>query len=399
VNFAALLFACALSLAMSSLGRGHKPDQHTAKDANNPLWKLDLRSVGFTKFVPKGEQWGLHFKPNSLCFSDRSVLIATFITREDATTLARRDQPGEILPLRLHGIFLDAKVGSVRNTREWSITRPRGGIVAVDGGDFAVLSPATIALYSRDLSLLKELSLTAEQQSKLWDFHSSPTGKTILAEYHYPEAAFQWIDLNSLQAQPIWHDDTLASISISDNALASTWAPYIKSKGVTIHEVLIRGRDGAERIFCRDVAGEEAGCALPQFLSNDLLALWGPHGFSVVAVVGRDSVPILTESFRDEWLGHPIFPSVDGKRFAVALLAYKGGSEILDIDPHVVLKRIVVYDVQNRQAVYTFDAKIQKIKDVAGVALSPDGSQLAILSDGVLEVFRLPSERTDSIGP
>jgi hypothetical protein len=118
-----------------------------------------------------------------------------------------------------------------------------------------------------------------------------------------------------------------------------------------------------------------------------------------VAVVGRDSVPILTESFRDEWLGHPIFPSVDGKRFAVALLAYKGGSEILDIDPHVVLKRIVVYDVQNRQAVYTFDAKIQKIKDVAGVALSPDGSQLAILSDGVLEVFRLPSERTDSIGP
>jgi len=54
-----------------------------------------------------------------------------------------------------------------------------------------------------------------------------------------------------------------------------------------------------------------------------------------------------------------------------------------------VLKRILIYDLPNRQVVYTLDAKGQKIKDVSGVALSPDGSLLAILTDGVVQVYRV----------
>jgi len=52
----------------------------------------------------------------------------------------------------------------------------------------------------------------------------------------------------------------------------------------------------------------------------------------------------------------------------------------------------MVYDVNTRQWDYTIGAKSQSIKDLAGLALSPDGSSLALISDdGKLRLYRLPS--------
>ncbi|HEV2177250.1 MAG TPA: hypothetical protein VGW33_08625 [Terriglobia bacterium] len=75
---------------------------------------------------------------------------------------------------------------------------------------------------------------------------------------------------------------------------------------------------------------------------------------------------------------------------ALAISIHKGGSEILDIDYHSVLKRIMVYDIPTREWIYTLAAKRQKIGSISGLALSPDGSQMAILTDGVVETYRLP---------
>jgi hypothetical protein len=348
-----------------------------------------LRSVGFTGFAPKQETWGLDLRPNPLCFTDNKALIATFITREDVTTLARRDQPGEPLSLRLHGIFLDAGAGKVQASKEWSITRPRGGVVAAGDGRFIVLAPGLVALYSPSLELVKDFKLSSEQQSHLWDFHVSPTGKSMLVEYHYPEASFQWIDAGSLQPQPAWRD-LLTHVSIFDNGLAFERNPDITS-GV-IHKVVIRPRDGPERAVCRVLIGEvNSSCGDPEFLSNDVLALLMPHGFSLVPSTGGDA--FLKATFPDdEWLGRPLHPSADGKRFAVTVWAHKGGNAFLDIDSHSVLKRILVYDIPSRQPLYSFDAKSQKVKNVSGIALSPDGSLMAILTEGVVEVYRLPSD-------
>jgi hypothetical protein len=344
--------------------------------------------VGYTGFAPKQEQWGLNLSPNPLCFSENKVLIATFITREDVTTLARRDQPSEHLPLKLHGIFLDADAGKVRATKEWSITRPRGGAIAAGDGRFAILAPELVALYSPSLELVKDFKLSSEQQSHLWNFYPSPTGKSILVEYHNPESSFQWIEGSSLQPQPTWND-SLPGVSISDKELAFFRSPYIKSKGSATHEVLIRPRDGPERVVCRVLVGQGDSCGSPEFVSNDVLALSMPHGLSLVPKTGGDA--LLKANFRDdEWLGRPLHPSADGKRFAVAIWAHKGGSAFFDISSHNVLKRIVVYDLQSRQAVYTLDGKKQRISDVSGLALSPDGSLMAILTDGVVAVYRVP---------
>src|SRR5205085_12093274 len=54
------IFSWAMSLTPSSLGLGHKPEGKAAGGTGGPAWRVDLRSVGFTGFAPKQEQWGLH---------------------------------------------------------------------------------------------------------------------------------------------------------------------------------------------------------------------------------------------------------------------------------------------------------------------------------------------------
>jgi len=377
------MFFLAVSLSLSALSLGH--EANAVGDTSRPVWRLDLRSVGFTAFAAKGEQWGIDLRPNPLCFADGSVLIATFITREDVTTLARRGQPGA-LPLRLHGIFLGAETGKVQSTKEWSITRPRGGIISVGAGEFAVLTPSMIALYSPSLELVKDFKLSSDEQSHLWDFHSSPTGKSIVVEYHYPEASYQWVDTKSMLPQPI--SIPTVAFHISDDEVAIVRNPYIRSKGF-LDEVLVRAADNPWRPICRVLPGQAGDCGDPEFVSNDVLALVMPHAFRLVPKTGGDA--ILKVSFRDdEWLGRPLHPSADGKRLAVTVWEHKGGSALLDISSHSVLKRIVVYDLRDRQAVFTLDAKQQKIKHVSGVVLSPDGTLVAILTDGILEVYQVP---------
>src|SRR5258708_6609094 len=111
----------------------------------------------------------------------RGATVSTF--QEDSHTWihrihARRDNSGEGRPNRLHGIFLDAQTGKVQSRKEWSVPRPRGGIIPAGDGKFVVLTPAMVALYSPGFDLLKDFRLSPEQQSQLWDFHASPTGKS-----------------------------------------------------------------------------------------------------------------------------------------------------------------------------------------------------------------------------
>ena len=294
------IFFWAISLTPLSLGLGHESEGKAAASAGGPVWRVDLRSVGFTSFAPKQEQWGLHLRPNPLCFADNNTLIATFITREEVTTLARRDQPAEALPTRLHAIFFDSGTGKVRATKEWPVTRPRGGIIAVGDGRFAVITPAMIALYSPSLELMKDIKLSSKQQSDLWDFRASPSGKSIVAEYHTPEAYFQWIDTNTLTPQPTSIPTVVFSISDDDVVIKRN--PYSESKGF-LSEVLIRTADGPWRTVCRVLNGQSDACGgEPQFLSNDVLAIVMPHEFSLVPKTAGDTAgdTLFKASFRDD---------------------------------------------------------------------------------------------------
>jgi hypothetical protein len=57
---------------------------------------------------------------------------------------------------------------------------------------------------------------------------------------------------------------------------------------------------------------------------------------------------------------------------------------------HSVLKELLVYDTTPQLRGLIFDVKDTKVRDRTQFALSPDGSQVAVLNDGVIQVFTLP---------
>jgi hypothetical protein len=384
-------FFLAISLTLSSLGLGHDNGPGRDSEASaGPARSVDLRLLGYPRSLSKRETWALYLSA-PVSFSDDSTVIASFLTPADGTTLARRGQPNSPLPMKLHGVFLEATTGEVRATREWLTGHPAGGVVAASGGRFTVLTSGAMALYSPNLELLKKVTFSSEQESHLWNFYPSPSGRSVLLEYHNPETSFQWVDVSSFQPGRIWKG-SLGGVSISDHEIAFSKESYTAPEGVT-HEILLQALDGYQQALCRVRLGYDSdiGCGTPEFISDEVLALWNPHRFSLILAAGGGV--LFTAGFRqDEWIGPRLLrPSADGKRLAVAVSAHKGGSEILDIDYHSVLKRIMVFDIPNRQCVYTLDAKKQKIKTISGLALSPDGSLMAILEDGIVEVYRLPA--------
>lgn len=64
----------------------------------------------------------------------------------------------------------------------------------------------------------------------------------------------------------------------------------------------------------------------------------------------------------------------------------------MDIDGHTVLRSLLVFDISSHRQPYVLDVKGPKIKDLRpnDFALSPDGSQLAVLNNETVYVFALP---------
>jgi len=380
------MFSWATLATPLSLALDHNDSQAGAGPRRAVLvGQFDLHSAGYTGAAPTHEQWGLHLRLNPLCFTGDNLLIATFVARESVAVVVGRDQKDKETPFVLNAVVLQMDTPKMLAAKRWPLTHPQGGIVSATKGGFAVLTPSMIALYAGDLSPLGQLDLSAEQQSHLWTFHTSPNGNSILVEYHYPQSLFQWVDFPSLRPQAVW-SDSLPGVSIANKTIAFSDETFTKETGL-VHKVLIRASTGSEQTLCRAVSGQSEHCGEPQFISDDNLALLTPHSLIARARVGGD--PILTAKFRDdEWLGPQVFPSADGKRFAVTVWAHKGGNELFDINYHNILKRIIVYDVENQRAIYELDGKHEKLKSASGVALSADGSIIAILSDALISVYR-----------
>lgn len=377
-------FFLATSFTPLSLATERRP-QAGSQTAGGPLWQVDLRPLGYNGFTPKGELRGLHFSVNRVCFSENNSLIATFLTRE-AVTLGRRDQSTD---LRLHAVLFDAAKGAVKTAKEWTTFEPRGGVLATRGGRFVVIAPNRMLLYSPGLELLKEFKLPSDAS-----VYSSPAGGAILLEYNdYGRDWFQWMDPDTLQPLRSW-EEALGFTTISDSKLVFLEQTYTKSTG-SVHEILIRELDGAQHVVCRSVDGQGNCGSFPQFLSNELLALSTFRGLMLIRSDG--TIAFITKFKEDEELGRSLSTSANGRRFAVQQYVNKGGSALLDISSHSVFRRIVVFDVPTRQWIYNLEAKSQNIRTLPAFALSPDGSLMAILTDGVVRVYSLPQTPTEPL--
>jgi hypothetical protein len=122
----------------------------------------------------------------------------------------------------------------------------------------------------------------------------------------------------------------------------------------------------------------------PRFLNEDTIFLSG-HPWKLLQTDGK---VILTENAPFE--GSTAISSSSGQRFVVPFFQSKGGVAALDISAHGELKTLSVYDAPFHERSYRLEVKGPKIKELAQLALSPDGSKLAILYDELVYLFQLP---------
>ncbi|HMD31027.1 MAG TPA: hypothetical protein VKG84_03890 [Candidatus Acidoferrales bacterium] len=355
-------------------------------DLTVPAWKADLRSNGFES--PPSNQMQV-FRPFDyrLSFAGERVLIATFTSREDVTSLVHRNDPNRPMPWKLHGVFLDAETGSVRGTKEWRMTRGHSAIIGRGDGTFAVLTPAFVASCLPDLKTCKEFRFSSEQAPRLWLTYLSPTGRSLLMGYQGHNGSFEWFDTDSMQRGPRW-EGNMAIASISDSAAVFTKETYAKPQGTT-REILVRPKDGPQRTLCSALLGHDNVCGgSPTLVSNDILALTERNRLRLIPGDGSKTLLTMYAS-GSEWLRAPI-ASADGARVAVTVWVQKGGRELFDISSHGELKRIEIYDVLGGGLLYALKAKRFGVKSIDGLALSPNGSSMAILADGIVSVYKLP---------
>ncbi len=333
-----------------------------------------------------------------ICFLSDERILVTFVSHVVPEMLPRRGEPDVSSNLQLNALFIDAGTALVQVKHEWPTSSERSRITPTTGGKFVVITPDELTLYSPDIVRVKGLELSVARVAAQGDWYAvpSPLGKYLLIWYDPRTSdARDWelVDMRTLHAVCRWGERI-------GRGYIMPWAPLDDGN------ILAENETGTGQV----VGPPPSGPWRP------VQILWGPRcnlssaGYRPVndqAMLGWTSVAI------DKWCGAlgmmsgqivfeqeltdnefvgSVAVSAGGQRFAVETYKVHGGSWLLDIGGRASVYRIKVYDIPTRQWIYTLDGKMQHIRSISGLALSPDGSLLGLINqDGILEVYRLPN--------
>jgi hypothetical protein len=359
--------------------------------------------LGFSKRQPESTSLGWPLEKivqpvmiDTICYQSDDLVVATFVTQVTAGPLTHRGKEDSFKTYRLHALFVDTRSGQVKATREWPSTTSESRVLTGTNGKFVVLVPDNLILYSPQMEIFKKLDISLGKCEK-WEIHTSPEGKallvTCLPSRHELVAAYQWIDTEHMNVLREWtvHGKDMAYIdAISSREMLAGNA--------------IRDLDGPWRKL--DSPAYVSYFGAHEFLNDNTIFSFREtgetHFFSLIRTDGRllyrQAVPV-SEGFSYGSVHQPegARPSADGNRFALPFYRAHGGSAFLDIPAHYLLKELKVYDLPSQRWIFRLDGKKQKIRTLSGLALSPDGSLLALINqDGILEVYRVPSTPNSS---
>jgi WD40 repeat protein len=382
-----LTFFLGIGFLLSFPGNRATGVQHSKADSSLPLWQVDLHTLGYDGYVPPKE-----FQNRPLLypvtFTSDNKLVISFLTRSSETSLHVRQQPNELLALQLHAVFLDAKSGGTVRKQVWPTSHPQVDVVAGRDGSLVVVLPDRVSTYSPTMDLVNELKLVNGDKppGTIRAVDKSPQGGSLMLKFMGQAVKFLWLETKTLRVMASGQDIMTFS-DISDHQLARSTETFVKSSGY-YHEVRILNADGRTYTICKG----RSSCGFPKFVNDDVLALLGSQDLKLVSV--RDGAPIYSTNLQGEdyfYVGESGWRvSADGSRFAASIWNYRGGSTLLDITAHAILRKILVFDSTSRKVIYTLDLRTEKIKQLDGMAVSPDGSTLAVLVNGLVKLYQLP---------
>lgn len=325
---------------------------------------LDLRKWGYTA-DPLIASYGEFYPPSHLLSIYQNGNIATGLIRR-GDGLATRDHPS----LSLQTVVVDRQGKFL-----WQSTFPTtmwkdNGIWAVGSSNLLIRTPEALTLWSRE-----EGALAAREpiDPHTW-VQVSPNGQRLLLRL--PGRDVQLIQTSALTALKSCPYAEQRITSIVDDVVLR----FLRSQppfAVRVEEFCGPAR------FDSSWTGPDVRDAT--LLDETRFVIRSQHG---IEVVDRDK-RVWSDSFAKNEAVQDVESDEKGVTIAVAVARYVGGSQFLDMSGHLKVMRIVVYRAADGKRAAELVVEHPPRLPFNFLALSPDGSVLAILSDGFLQVAQL----------
>jgi hypothetical protein len=319
--------------------------------SEKPAWKMDLAQVGYAN----------HFGGNGVIGACTQIAFGS----NDELVVLNDDGPFA-KPNPVRAFVLDTSTGRTVGKRDW-LAKSRAPVYATIDGGYAVVTDHGTDLYTPGL---KEVIAT----SAVYVNRASPDGRTLSGWVEHVvrgHAVTTLLDTGTLEPTGIEVVNTNVE-SISDDRVSTT----AYRKGSADASVITKG--AVENVVYQPPCKE----VYSHFLSHDVLAVEGCDRIDVVTLEGR-----LLFGLKVSYDTSFAAVSRDGRRFATLERCLSGG------DPaRLCAERIEVIDLEKKGPNFTVtlrDRPRGEDDGDSGVALSPDGTLLAINTLGVVRLYRL----------
>jgi hypothetical protein len=348
-----------------------------------PLWKIDVRQFGYVNFPRKA------VRPIelSVAFIGNAHIAVVWIS-PDRTKSNQNKEPHWGDGAHVHVVVIDGKSGQKEVEKEWptpfTYASPR--LVGVADGKFLICTDNALRMLSATLDVVQEQQLPSQTTC-----NPSPSGHTLLvSSLSGHTRQMKVMDTETFKVLSSWTEQTSVgelTIGFSDHWLVG----YCGDPS----ELCIRRFDESWQAL--HVSGIEthmdrSSRILVSFVNDEVLAIKSKD-ITLVTVHGAMLFQIAPAPNR--WFGLPA-PSSSGESFVIVEGRQRGATnEVLDMYPFYSYDRAAVYGIKDHQS--HFSLKLQGtspwtpwhiIENV--VASSPDGGHLALISDGVLQLYAVP---------
>jgi hypothetical protein len=304
----------------------------------------------------------------------------------DPTQLSSRRSPDISSPFRLHAILLDVGSGKLSLSKEWGTRAHESSVYVTNGG--ALLQTGNILRLLRSTDLEEYQKMALPEPPCIYIVSVSTSQKTVMLNCIDQRANvihFDVLDGSTLKASYSWSESPALYhySSISDTGIAAV--DFNKPK-------IIASEFGSKRW---NSIGEGNGTVpnlsafpnLPTLVSDELL-VDDRSKFLLISIDGRllmTSQPPTKDKISPEV--RKIVVAQGGGFVAVA-------SQNIDVRTHLFTEAsmrilsvdVAVYDLTLKQCVLNVEIAPLPTNDY-DLALSPDGSMLAILDDRKISVY------------
>jgi hypothetical protein len=387
------LILCAVAAASSQSAVPKFSEPSPTKD--RPILTLDLHKFAGANWNLRDDDKAGATLDSAIEFADSDLISWEWTTRDEPSLRVKPGTPIQSHPLHHHAVVLSLTTGEKKAEMDFYAPQYAGYFRAISEGHFLACLGNKIRVFSSGFELLREQDLPAPStcffvpNSK--QAGVSPSRHSILVSTRHGKGSnIKIIDASALAVISQRDEDASGSISsISDH--------WVVAQCGKSWEVCIRPMDGSWRTFSftgPEYQSPTRVLGQPYFVNDDTFVICRMNEIAVAKVDGA----VLVQSNLPEDISCdnslPV-TSIDGSRFAIMENKELKADEFFDMGPFWTDDKIVVYDISERRAI--FAVKVNGTGQWAWshthsneFALSPDGDRLAVVSDGILRIYKLP---------